>query len=859
MLTSSSRTRTKNLTQAVEEASATADEPHAAALAVQVSILRDGAIVLTPGRWSIGSDPQNQIVVPDDTVEARHAMIIVTEHRVVMTSWSDATYVNSHRCSESLLCPGDILTVGTIDIAVRSASGPELIAQLPEVSSDETTPAPLPPVTENDLQRRLQDLDTALGLLTDEYTGESESEDTLDELVDSIQRDLEHRVPQILAEQEQSDEKSASTDEISSIDEPASEESNTLDDVLNEVETETDDAMDQADPFEPSHEDETETEDADEFAILVGSTSILAQNMTLNALRSRADAIRQLDELVIAATGSEDSVEGATASSIVPALPSPTPTSNAGQLPAAPEDDDNVPSNSSDSTISSTEESEPVDQAEQVTDSVAAEEVDTESGLATDAASEPESAAEDRVSSVDTWESTSAPAWDSDRNDEYSVQPVEDRDAAGEGVCEEASSDWDESFTASQPATLPDNDSSDESSCDDAGQDTVELSSTETVQNAGSLFSSLFQDEPPSEPESAGPETEAMSEPALDVASSESELESSFFDAPIARSLAAETGTAPDTSGFDSPDSDTSESGTASDVRSRLAEMFDMPELTSEPENSEPAEPVASPAPQPFSSFSEPQQPAAPTNVASWLDSIKQDTDPQSGSTTEAASEAGHVTEAPQQSTVDPTGSFASTSASTAPTSDVSNNSDSGSPTDSGFSEPDEAADPIASYMKDLIARNRARHGMPENAADYVVQPVDHQPSEPETTEATHDADQTASLGPVESQDNEPTTNWLTQQPKHQVDKEQLRAEVQTLREVANQTARSAVSKATRKQLKVQVAVKAAASVIMLGSGAAATVLGVSKVFAFGVMAIGVYFAADLAITIARNWQAVKP
>ncbi|MHC4876823.1 MAG: FHA domain-containing protein [Planctomycetota bacterium] len=869
MLTSSSRTKTQNLTQTAGAPPAIADESHAAALAAEVSILRDSAIVLTPGRWAIGSADWNQIVVPDDSVAARHAMIIVTEHRVVMTTWSEATYVNGRRCCESLLCPGDILTVGTIDIAIRSASGPELIAQLPEVSSDETTSDTLPAATTDDIQRRLQDLDTALGLLADELESEAESEDALNELVDSIQRDLENRSQHVQSDPELSGKMSSSSDENVATSEPATAGPLSLDVVLSEVEAAADNAAEQAVGFESSIDNETPTDQAEEFAELVGSTSILAQNMTLNALRSRADAIRQLDALVIAATGAEDVTDTTeTSSGTTASWSSPEPTHAAAHLQPDPEPEDNTPSEDNSPSTSSVVESEPVDPDEPATDSLTAINAATETTVRTESVTKSEPDSESGESASSTWEAASAPASDSVWNDEDVNQPateLTDEPIVDASVPTEAASGWDDVF-ATQPEletepTIEDSDG--DASCDDAGRETVELAATETVNNTGSLLSSLFHTEARNGQNSDTREDRDEIESAPETPDSVAESTSSFFDTPTAASRKPFAKT---------------ESDSAGDVRSRLAEMFDIPSLTSHSEASESAATVTPsetlnvpdsvapvPATQP-QNFTEEPTPAEPRNVSTWLDSIKPEVASQSAATTAPSPGTDSVSNATLPAASEPSPGFTLEASSSAPTASISDDTSAPTtsrPADNGDSVPDAAdenADPVAAYMRDLIARNRVRHGKPEDESAYLVHSENPRPAEAESdaSETISSTEETTSARPLDTSVDEPEANWLTQQPKHQVNKDQLRADVQTLREVANQTARSAVSRATRKQLKLEVIVKAAASVIMLGSGVAASVLGVSQIFAFGVMGIGVYFAADLGLTIARNWKAVK-
>ncbi len=132
-----------------------------------------------------------------------------------------------------------------------------------------------------------------------------------------------------------------------------------------------------------------------------------------------------------------------------------------------------------------------------------------------------------------------------------------------------------------------------------------------------------------------------------------------------------------------------------------------------------------------------------------------------------------------------------------------------------------------------------------------------------ESEEAEQDAvdveacEQLSEVDSREVSDGDQSPSWLSQEPKHQLDKDRMRADTQALREVANASARSAVTRASRRQLKVQVVVKTTASVVMLGCGVAASLLGVSTMFAALAMGVGAYFAFDLGLTIVRNWKRI--
>lgn len=768
MLTSSTNSHSETAdTDAFELSAADGEQKSkrapAVVLAVEIAHQHSAPIVLTPDRWGIGSGERNQIVIDDNTVAARHAMIIVTEHRVVMTSWANATYVNGERCRESLLCLGDVLTVGTVDLTIRAASPAELIAHLPEVAIEPDDFPVQRPVSGEDTLRRLDELDTALGLLDDEFAGDETSHDQLNELIDHIQADLTHRPEAASPAADQPDEQAAldisetvpETEPIVDETKSATARPFNLDDLMNKVDPST--AMAQRGQDAAAVEDVEDTleesdEDSLEFAELVGSTSVLAQNLTLNALRSRADAVRQLDELILAASRSNEP-------------------------------------------------------AEQTTET------------------------ESRVANTTPPAAQTASEFDfADSSFDFRDEPISHVEAA----------------TCSEESVLS------EESAEADGQ-TAELSAINSINDAGSMLASLFREESVSNPSAPDEAATEWKTPSLDAAGPEPTVEaaSELLQAPAAETTVAE---------------DATQAGDVDGVRSRLAEMFDLPAIktaaNASPESdlspwtdtaADPGSEVDSSAEADAScdAAAEANSPAPAQRLTSWLDRIGEDHSAEDASarTADVVDDAFRHRPQTDSESAEP-GTHAAIAATPEPTFaadstvDVAND------------------DPVNAYMKQLLARNRVRTGRPEDSDSYVIPPSSSQPTpaqnsassstdieEPETPEAS-------SINDTAEAEADHSQNWLSQQPRHQLDKARVRAETQTLREVANQTARSAVSTSTRRQLKLQVAVKAAASILMLGCGIAASMLGVSMIFALVVQGIGVYFALDLGLTIARHWKA---
>ncbi len=79
--------------------------------------------------------------------------------------------------------------------------------------------------------------------------------------------------------------------------------------------------------------------------------------------------------------------------------------------------------------------------------------------------------------------------------------------------------------------------------------------------------------------------------------------------------------------------------------------------------------------------------------------------------------------------------------------------------------------------------------------------------------------------------DDDDDRSWLEEGPRHKQDRSQVLADTQAFRELANQSARSAVDTAKRKQLRTAVMVKALASVSALVVGTVSMLMDLSLIF----------------------------
>lgn len=154
--------------------------------------------------------------------------------------------------------------------------------------------------------------------------------------------------------------------------------------------------------------------------------------------------------------------------------------------------------------------------------------------------------------------------------------------------------------------------------------------------------------------------------------------------------------------------------------------------------------------------------------------------------------------------------------------------------------EPCETEEPsIQDYMQQLLARSRRQGGDQSSVVSASsVEPAAETP-EPDDIRLTD----------IDDHDK----SWLQDGPLHAQDKKQVRERVAAFRDVANQSARAALIASRRRQLRIQVLVKSSAAVIALGSGIAALLAQLPKIFGYGVSALGLYFLLDLIVTLVRH------
>jgi len=169
-------------------------------------------VLLTSGRWSVGTADGNRLQITADGVGARHCLIIATPLRTLIKSWDTQTWLNGQAITDSELRPGDQLKIGEALFSVSPPESNELISQLPCVSdssiaSHEDRSAdeyPTERITDRTHAQisRVDELTETLDALSDELHGREESADRLDQMIDRLQQTTQP--PHVASETERS-------------------------------------------------------------------------------------------------------------------------------------------------------------------------------------------------------------------------------------------------------------------------------------------------------------------------------------------------------------------------------------------------------------------------------------------------------------------------------------------------------------------------------------------------------------------------------------------------------------------------------------------------------------------------------
>jgi len=167
---------------------------------------------------------------------------------------------------------------------------------------------------------------------------------------------------------------------------------------------------------------------------------------------------------------------------------------------------------------------------------------------------------------------------------------------------------------------------------------------------------------------------------------------------------------------------------------------------------------------------------------------------------------------------------------------------------DPGTQEPES----ISAYMDALLARNRKQSG--DDRPKYDAPPT---PS-PETGLVSERILAEPVTGGESEERDSLDRSWLTEGPKHKQDRAAVRASLTTLREVANNSARSAVAQASKAQLRWEILTLTGASLICLAFAIAAALFKVNPLLPLAAVGLSLFFAVKLGNEIRHSWAIMR-
>ncbi len=995
--------------QSIEVATTVADEQARTAnmLTVEFSGIQHEPILLSPGKWNVGSSIDNQVVMDHDDIAARQFLIVVTEHRSVIRDWSAKAFLNGKRFDNAVLNDGDTVEIADVRMSFRLAKSQDLISQLPFVAAHHYEEASVTADEDADAYGETNRVETqdAVLLTADGMLAFDDRVDRLDALISRVEASLESDSSEAVStDQAAVDLQIAPLNALSNIEPEASppdaaaspvvpqavgqslelqaagvdEELRQLEELRaavqfereqllakrelliretqqvesqlaevrrrNEFHSDVDQGAEfEADGFDIPEQssgefaictedeaaalaaereklrhyldefesvDDAECEQLEEVEVAVGASQAVADYSVMNALRSREDAVKQMDDLVLAATGERPNL-----SALV---------SNSSFGPVA---NDRTRESSGSSAAQVGEESEFVRESdEQNHDEVSVECGDAQELEVTDLEAsfdelgalinevEPETIlADEQIGESLTHESVSfCDDSDAEIAQELNESAQEDSPVSEDAVTNESSGEFDLSVLMSRGDVETEESGNLQAEYEDIRQvefddfdssvlsleiDRLEdASGTHEIIESGLSESDDDEGVVPLQRSTVGEidefEPELTTEPAGEFSFAEHSLvvESEEDQNPPTNSETNRDNTGTDDelgtlefgqldeerpSWFDSKlmtegdsvvadkaddvqlamgDAATDDGTNASvdtsatDLRKKLAEMFDLPELSS------PVDPSGSDSSLDSNFQQSPEEipvdDSAKVGGVSAKSSWPENVDAPECSESESIMNSDPTTDSDIDSKFESEtlNEFSST------VSDEEEEPE--KPTASSFepAEHDEPEDSISAYMERLLARNRQVTGgnsAPTGTSSKVPAAPAIAVSKQGAASPEVGAEEVVASGGKPER-------WLEESPRHRQNRDQVRAEVQVLRQIANQSARSAVATASRRDVRKQVMVKTTASVLALGSGVAALLLEVSTPFGLVVLGIGMMFSIDLTLTIFRNWKQLR-
>jgi hypothetical protein len=118
------------------------------------SRLRLAPIVLTPGKWTIGSAVGCKPRLEIAGVQPRHCLIMAGDERTLLKAWSARTWLNDEPTKEAVLKPGDRLLIGPVEFLVRHPTSEELLQYVPAAECVVTTVETKTPEPQSPAERK---------------------------------------------------------------------------------------------------------------------------------------------------------------------------------------------------------------------------------------------------------------------------------------------------------------------------------------------------------------------------------------------------------------------------------------------------------------------------------------------------------------------------------------------------------------------------------------------------------------------------------------------------------------------------------------------------------------------------------
>lgn len=83
-------------------------------------------VTLSPGRYTLGADPQCDLRLNVEGIAPRHCLLMIGADRTIIKAWAPQTWVNDGIITEGLLRPGDRLVVGPVELRFEQVAAPAL-------------------------------------------------------------------------------------------------------------------------------------------------------------------------------------------------------------------------------------------------------------------------------------------------------------------------------------------------------------------------------------------------------------------------------------------------------------------------------------------------------------------------------------------------------------------------------------------------------------------------------------------------------------------------------------------------------------------------------------------------------------